>query len=307
MSNIKKQEDNKKNAAAILHQVNANMSLVFALSRIFLARKKRLSTREVQEKYMKDGKVQYVGYEDEGLTIEVHGVVLVQSHLDALSAVIEGIKYDQERGYYTTKISFYDLAKKLRINRRDAKELLVDLKDATLLIKSKNKSYHADIIKRGIYVNDENNNPLGVELLLGVIFVHYFFFFTPAIKFSQEMQNIIFQMNTGEAKAIVRYCFIKSFVYKEKIEENIFDILFPFQGVAGKVNKVVKSKIRKKIKKDIPFLNRLGIEIDGDVVKFENKEKEKIKAFINNNQKLLAFINETMDALEFESQNQAIH
>ncbi len=67
------------------------MSLIFAISSMFFARKKRLSTNEIK-KFMKNGKIQYTAYEYDMIRIEVHNVVLTQSHADVLSVIVKNAK-----------------------------------------------------------------------------------------------------------------------------------------------------------------------------------------------------------------------
>lgn len=273
----------KNNAIAILQQVSANMSLAFAISSMFLPRKKRLSTAEIK-KFVKHGRIQYTAYEDELIRIDIHNTVLTQAHLDVLSVIIENCKYSQETGYYVAQASFNSLSQKLLTERRDIKNLITDLKNASvyLTVKSESREYHFDIILKTKY-ESKNDRPAGFVAFFDNSFVLYFYFLVPAFKLPKEMQKIILnELETGEAKALARYCTSR----REEIQQDIFSIpCFRHKNIE---DKRIRSKIRKALEKDADKLKRLNIFIDKDVVLY--KKVDNIRFFVNNNPEVTSFV-----------------
>ena len=105
------------NAIAILQQVSANMSLAFAISSMFLSRKRRLSAAEIK-KFIKNGRIEYTAYEDDLVKMDIYNTVLTQSHLDVLSCVVKNAKYDKNVDLYIAQTSLYSLFKELKTKKK---------------------------------------------------------------------------------------------------------------------------------------------------------------------------------------------
>ncbi len=277
----KKKKNN--NAIAILQQVSANMSLVFAISSMFLPRKRRLSTAEIK-KFVRNARIEYTAYEDDLMKINIHNTVLTQSHLDVLSCIVKNTEYNESVGLYITQTSIYSLSKELETEKREIKNIITDLKNATvhITIKDSNKEFLFNIIRATEYKND------GTIIFLDNSFILYFFFLIPSFQLNNEKQKIILcKLKNGESKALARYC-----VSQKKVNQNIFTI--PCFSSKNINDKRVRSKIRKAIKDDTDELSKLNITVDNDIVLYK-REKE-IKFYINNNNEAINIINTIINA-----------
>ena len=274
------------NAITILQHVSANMSLMFAISSMFLPRKRRLKTSEIR-KYLKNGRIEYTAYEDDLIKINIYNTVLTQSHLDILSCLVKDTKYDKNNSMYIAQTSLYSLSKKLKIEKRDVKNLIVDLKNVAVhvVVKDTDKEFLFNIIR-----NIEHKKEDGTIIFFDNSFILYFFFLIPSLRLSEEKQKIILcNLANGESKALARYC-----ISQEHVNQNIFTI--PCFSMKDVNDKRIRNKIRKAIRTDINELEKLKIFIDNDNVSYKKEKEKEIKFFINNNNEVISIINTLINA-----------